>query len=543
MANTIWNFGDLLDDNGAHLGPDNPAMIHGDRIVSWPDMTVRSNNVARWLLGNGASVGDKIGFYMRNQPEYVEGLAASFKARLTHVNVNYRYLDDELVYIIDNSDSTVVLYDVEFRENVVRVKDRLPEVKIWVEVGGTADAPSFAVAYETLAASGDGTPLDIERSPDDLMFLYTGGTTGMPKGVMWSHQIWRDANLDGLRRIYGAAPENWEEHRAFVNEVGQHGRQLPACPLMHGTGLFTALGAFLNGGAIVTLETKAKFIPEELWETVDRNGVTAMAIVGDAFAKPMLKVLDDTPGKFDLSSVNSITSSGVMWSMEVKRGLINHIPQVALMDSFGASEAVGFGMSVTTADGVVETAKFEIGQHCKVFSEDGREIEPGSDETGLIARGGSVPLGYYKDEEKSAKTFKTINGVRYAIPGDWCKVAADGTLTLLGRGSNCINSAGEKIYPEEVEEALKEHDSVRDALVVGVPDDKWGQAVTGVVELVDGAGAEEDELRAFVRTKLAPYKAPKRVLFADDLKRAPNGKADYKRIRKIAFKALGIDGA
>ncbi|MEP1143625.1 MAG: acyl-CoA synthetase [Henriciella sp.] len=543
MTKSILNFGDILDDNGAHLGPDIPAMIHGDRVVSWPEMTARSNNVARWLLANGAAIGDKIGFYLRNQPEYVEGLAASFKARLTHVNVNYRYLDDELVYIIDNSDSTVVLYDVEFRDNVRRVKDRLPDVKIWVETGGTTDVPEFAVAYETLATSGDGAPLGIERSPDDLMFLYTGGTTGMPKGVMWSHGIWRDANLDGMRRIYGDAPETWDAHRIFVNEVGQHGRQLPACPLMHGTGLFTALGALLNGGAIVTLETKAKFIPAELWETVARNGVTAMAIVGDAFAKPMLKVLEDAPGKYDLSSVASITSSGVMWSMEVKRGLIEHMPQVALMDSFGASEAVGFGMSVTTAEGVIETAKFEIGEHCKVFSEDGREIEPGSDETGLIARGGSVPLGYYKDEKKTAETFRTIDGVRYAIPGDWCKVAADGTMTLLGRGSNCINSAGEKIYPEEVEEALKEHDSVRDALVVGVPDDKWGQSVTGVVELATGASVDEDELRAFVRSKLAAYKAPKRVLFADDLKRAPNGKADYKRIRAIAFEALGIEAS
>ena len=541
MAKTIWNFGDLLDDNGAHLGADNPAMIHGDRIVSWPDMTARSNNVARWLLEHGATMGDKGGFYMRNQPEYIEGLAASCKGRLTHVNVNYRYLDDELVYIIDNSDSTVVLFDIEFRDNVIRVKDRLPSVKIWVEVGGGSDTPVFALAYETLATSGDGDPLEIERSPDDLMFLYTGGTTGMPKGVMWSHQIWRDANLDGLRRIYGSAPTNWEDHRAFVNEVGQFGRQLPACPLMHGTGLFTALGAFLNGGAIVTLETKSRFDPDELWATVARNGVTAMAIVGDAFAKPMLKVLDENPGKYDLSSVASITSSGVMWSMEVKQGLIRHIPQVALMDSFGASEAVGFGMSVTTAEGVSETAKFEIGEHCKVFTEDGREIQPGSDETGLIARGGSVPLGYYKDAKKTAETFRTIDGVRYAIPGDWCKVAADGTLTLLGRGSNCINSAGEKIYPEEVEEALKEHDAVRDALVVGVPDDKWGQAVTGVVELTDGAQTDEDTLRAFVRTRLAPYKAPKRVLFSPDLKRAPNGKADYKGIRAFAFEQLGIE--
>jgi len=542
MAKSIWNFGDILDDNATHLGPNDPALIHGDRMISWPEMSARSNNVASALLNRGIQPGDKMGFYLRNQPEYVEGLAAAFKARLTHVNVNYRYLDDELSYIIDNSDAAVLLYDAEFRDNVERVRGRLPKVKLWLEVNSQSDSPEFAVAYEDLAGEGDGAPLDMERSPDDLMFLYTGGTTGMPKGVMWSHQIWREANLDGLRKIYGAAPETWEEHRAFVQEVGKHGRQMPACPLMHGTGLFTALGAFLMGGAIVTLENKQKFDPEQVWQTTERHGVTAMAIVGDAFAKPMLAVLNDAPGTYDLSSVASITSSGVMWSHEVKQGLIEHLPQVALNDSFGASEAVGFGMSVTTADGIVETAKFEIGEHCKVFSEDGREIAPGSDESGLIARGGAVPLGYYKDETKTAETFRTINGVRYAIPGDWCKVAKDGTLTLLGRGSNCINSAGEKIYPEEVEEALKEHDAVRDALVVGVPDDKWGQSVTGVVEFADNASASEDELRAFVRTRLAAYKAPKRVLVTDDLKRAPNGKADYKGVRAFAFEALGIEG-
>ena len=541
MAKSIWNFGDMLDDNATHLGAENPALIHGDRVVSWPEMSARSNNVARALIGRGAQPGDKIGFYLRNQPEYVEGLAAAFKGRLTHVNVNYRYLDDELSYIIDNSDSTVVIYDVEFRENVERVRTRLAKVKIWVEVGGGSDTPNFATTYDVLASEGDGAPLDIERSPDDLMFLYTGGTTGMPKGVMWSHRIWREANLDGLKRIYGAAPETWEQHRAFVKEVGQHGRQMPACPLMHGTGLFTALGAFLMGGAIVTLENKSKFEPAQLWQTAERNGVTAMAIVGDAFAKPMLNILNAAPGKYDLSSVASITSSGVMWSHEVKQGLIEHLPQVALNDSFGASEAVGFGMSVTTADGIVETAKFEIGEHCKVFTEDGQELLPGSDEPGLIARGGAVPLGYYKDEKKSAETFRTINGVRYAIPGDWCLVASDGTMTLLGRGSNCINSAGEKIYPEEVEEALKEHDAVRDALVVGVPDDKWGQAVTGVVEFSDNSRATEDELKAFVRTRLAAFKTPKRVLVISDLKRAPNGKADYKSIREFAYSELGIE--
>ena len=540
VANSIYNFGDLMDAVGAKLTDDNPALIHGDRIISWPEMTRRSNNVARALLARGATTGDKVGFYMRNQPEYMEGLAAAWKARLTHVNVNYRYLDDELTYIFDNSDSVVAFFDIEFRENIERIRDRLPKVKIWVEVGGQGDTPEFAEAYDTLVAEGDGSPLDIERSGEDQLFLYTGGTTGMPKGVMWSHEIWRQSSLESMVTIYGAAPSTMEEHLAFVDEVGQFGRQVPACPLMHGTGLFTAMGAFLAGGAIVTLPTKSKFLPEELWQTVEQHGVTAMAIVGDAFAKPMVSVLEESPGRFDLSSIQTITSSGVMWSHEVKMDLIKHIPQVALMDSFGASEAVGFGMSVTTAEGGTQTAKFTIGGNCKVFSEDGREIQPGSDEPGFIARGGAVPLGYYKDPEKSAKTFKTINGVRYSIPGDWCTVAEDGTLTLLGRGSICINSAGEKIYPEEVEEALKAHDAVTDALVVGVPDDKWGQAVTAVVQLDTDGQADEDTLRAFVRTQLAAYKAPKRILFKENLGRAPNGKADYKGIKTFALEALGI---
>lgn len=541
MAGSMYNFGDTLDAVGAVLGEENPALIHGDRIISWPDMTRRSNNVARALRARGASTGDKVGFYMRNQTEFMESWAACVKARLTHVNVNYRYLDDELVYIFDNSDSTVALFDVAFRENIVRIKDRLPSVKIWIEIGGSVDdVPDFAEAYETLATDGDGSALNIERSGHDMLFLYTGGTTGLPKGVMWTHEIWKTSSLESTRAILGAAPENMDEHLAFMDETGRHARLCPACPLMHGTGLFTAIGAFISGGAIVTLPTKTKFNPDELWANVQQHGITTMAIVGDAFAKPMLKVLDENPGKYDLSSVQTITSSGVMWSMDVKQGLLKHIPQAALMDSFGASEAVGFGTSVTTYEGDSETAKFQIGDNCKVFSEDGREIPPGSDEPGFIARGGAVPLGYYKDPEKTEKTFKTINGVRYAVPGDWCTVAADGTLTLLGRGSICINSAGEKIYPEEVEEALKEHDAVRDALVVGLPDEKWGQAVNAVVEIENDA-ASEDALVAFVRTKLATFKAPKRIVFIDKMMRAPNGKADYKRAKAYAMERLGID--
>ncbi len=536
-AGNMWNLGDILDAVGAALGPDDPALIHGDRRISWPEMTARSNRLARNLLTRGARTGDKAGFYLRNQPEYMEGLAACFKARLTHVNVNYRYLEDELFYIFDNSDATVVFFDVEFMDQVKKVRPRLPNVIAWVQVGGGPLA-DFAVAYEDLATTGDPSPLGIERSGDDLLFLYTGGTTGMPKGVMWSHEIWRKAGMEGAAASGLPVAKSMEEHVGLVMMAGRLSRGVPACPLMHGTGLFTAMGTLINGGAIVTLTGNRNFDPHNLWETVDREGVTGMAIVGDAFGKPMLAALDENPGKYNLSSVVGIISSGVMWSTEVKRGLLRHMPQAAMSDSFGASEAVGFGSSVMTAAGEVKTSKFTIGPQCKVFTEDGREVVPGSGEAGFIARGGAVPLGYYKDPEKSAKTFKTIGGVRYSVPGDWCTVEPDGTITLLGRGSNCINTAGEKVYPEEVEEALKAHAAVRDALVVGLPDDKWGQAITAVVS-VDGE-VSEDELRAFVATKIARFKAPKRIFFKNDLGRAVNGKADYKLIRAFALEQSGL---
>ena len=534
----FWNLGDLLDAVGAALGPDDIALVHGDRRITWPDMTARSNRMARNLLARGAKTGDKVGFYLRNQPEYMEGLAACFKGRLTHVNVNYRYLEDELFYIFDNSDATVVFFDVEFMDQVKKVQPRLPGVTSWVQIGG-GETAGFAVAYEDLATQGDPSPLGFPRSGDDLLFLYTGGTTGMPKGVMWSHKIWRQAGMEGAEAQGLPVPKNIEEHVMAAQALGRHVRNIPACPLMHGTGLFTAMGSLVGGGTIVTLTENKHFDPQNLFETIEREGVTNMAIVGDAFGKPMLAYLDANPGKHKLDTVVGIISSGVMWSTEVKRGLLRHMPNAAMTDSFGASEAVGFGTSVMTADGEVKTSKFTIGSKCKVFTEDGREVVPGSGEAGFIARGGAVPLGYYKDPEKTEKTFKTINGVRYSVPGDWCTVEPDGTITLLGRGSNCINTAGEKVYPEEVEEALKAHAAVKDALVVGVPDDKWGQAITAVVSL-DGQ-ADEASLREFVKTKLAHYKAPKRVLFKDDLGRAVNGKADYKSIKAFALAELGIE--
>lgn len=535
-----WNYGDILDGVGKVVPQDHPALIHGDRVITWADFTRRTNNLARRFLNRGVQAGDKVAFYMRNCPAYSETLGACFKARLSHVNVNYRYVDDELWYILDNSDSKIVVYQSEFADRVRDLRERLPDVVLWVEVSDDAQPRAdFAVSYEELAEIGDGEPLSLNRSPEDLLLLYTGGTTGMPKGVMWAHEdIWFAGTAGATPETDMVPPADVEEHCRNV-AANPGGALIPCCPLMHGTGLLTSIATLSMGGTIVTL-TQPSFEAAELWETVERRRVTSLAIVGDAFAKPMLRELDENPGKYDISSLAAIISSGVMWSPEVKQGLLKHNRNMVLTDSFGASEAVGFGRSDTTAEGTTEVAKFQIGEHCKVFTEDHREVQPGSDEIGFVARSGAIPRGYYKDEEKTAKTFPVINGVRYSIPGDYCRVAEDGTLILLGRGSVCINTAGEKVYPEEVEEVIKTFPGVVDALVVGVPDEKWGQMVTAVVQPDSGAELDEDAVRVHVREHLAGYKTPKRVLFKESLGRASNGKADYKGVTEYAKAELGV---
>jgi len=532
-----WNFGDLLDGLEKVLPPEAPALVHGDQRIDWGELSRRSNNLARALRARGAQADDKLAFYLRNRAEYLLVLAACFKARLVHVNVNYRYLDDELHYILDNSDARFVVFGDEFAHHAEALRERLPGVTGWIQAGGTP-AP-FAESLDKLTAEGDGSPLEVERSPDDLLFVYTGGTTGMPKGVMWRHEdLWGALGYGAtIPANDGKPPATPEEHVANVGAVGRGPVQVPACPLMHGTGLFTAINNLLAGGCCVTLPG-VKFDPAELFETVEREGVETIVIVGDAFARPMLAALDANPDRWELSSLRMIISSGVMWSQETKQGLLRHHDGMLLADMFGSSEAVGFGSSVTSAQGGTKTAKFTIGPDCRVFTEDHRPVEPGSGERGFIARPGPIPLGYYKDPEKTEKTFPTIDGVRYSVPGDWCTVEADGTLTLLGRGSVCINTAGEKVYPEEVEEALKSHPAVEDALVVGVPDEKWGQAVTGVVSLRLGQGTDEQSLRDHVRTRLAGYKTPKRVLVVPHMFRAPNGKADYKGATTFARERL-----
>ena len=539
-APQAFNFGDIVDAVSAIVPPSAPAFVHGERVIDWGTATKRMNNIARNLHAKGVQPGDKVAFYMRNGIEYGETTGACFLGRLTHVNVNYRYKPEEVRYIVDNSDATVVVYASEFRDAVAQIHNQLDKVKVFVEVG-PADVATFAAAYEKLASTGNGARLDIERSPQDLVMVYTGGTTGMPKGVMYAQG---DLSATLLARIFiatGKLPTHMSEILAFVKASGDmNTRYLPACPQMHGTGFFGTMSTILMGGCVVTVDNTS-LDADAIWAAVEKNRVTNMAIVGDPFAKPLLRVLDENPGKYDVSSVVGIGSSGAMWSAEVKHGLLEHLaPLATLTDAFSSTEALGMGTSVMQRGMASQTAAFTIGPNAIVIDDEDQPIAPGSGLTGRLAVGGVLPVGYYKDEEKTNRLFKTINGKRFSIPGDYAIVEADGRIILLGRGSNCINTAGEKVFPEEVEETLKTHPAVEDALVLGVPDDKWGQAITGLVKLAPGASFDEAALRAHVREALAGYKTPKRVLVAGVNLRAPNGKADYKSASEFARRELGI---
>jgi fatty-acyl-CoA synthase len=475
---------------------------------------------------------------MRNCAEYSEGIAAAFKAALTHVNVNYRYIDHELIYLLDNADATIVIYQTEFQDSVDRIRDKLPLVKQWIEVqDATIADTTLDTEYEHRATTFDPSPISIPRAPEDLLFLYTGGTTGMPKGVMWQHDdLFKVMGAGGNPRLNIPPSESLE---ALLERIKAQAPpvNLPLPPMMHGTGLLSAIGAMAMGGTCVTLPGKHFSAPEALL-AMQKNKVTAVTIVGDAFARPMLDTLNENPGEFDISSVNVISSSGVMWTRDIKAGLLEHNENLLLVDGFSSSEAIGLGSSVMSKDQTIDVAQFSIGPNCRVFTDDHREILPGDSEAGMVAVRGNLPLGYYKDEEKTAKTFQIIRGERYSIPGDWVQVEADGSLTLLGRGSNCINTAGEKVFPEEVEEALKHHEAIEDALVVGLDDPKWGQAITAVIQTKGDRDIEAGALKAWCRNHLAAYKLPKHIFKKENLGRAPNGKADYKSIRLFAENAL-----
>jgi len=488
----------------------------------------------------------KIGLYLYNGNEYLEAHYAAFKMRGVPINVNYRYMDEELWYLLDNSDAEALVFHSSLGDRVERVRERLPKLKLLIEVddGGAGQVP-VARRYEEALASNVPMPR-ITRSESDIYMMYTGGTTGMPKGVMYDMgSLTQSFAQLGLPMLGLAAPTEATDMAPLVKGIIDAGGGLismPCAPLMHGTGVW--LGAMipqLGGAAVVTLQSRS-LDPDEVLRTVQNESVTNMTIVGDAFAKPIIRAIDaaaaaGTP--YDLSQLKMIVSSGVMWTAEVKEQLLDRIEHVILVDAIGSSEG-SMGSSISMKGVPPSTAKFTQSPTTKVFMDDGSEVTPGSDQVGMVAAGGMVPLGYFKDQEKSARTFRTIGGLRYSFPGDMAMVAADGSLILLGRGSQVINSGGEKIFPEEVEEAVKRVAGVQDCLVVGVADEKFGQAVTAVASLADGATVTEADVIAGVKHDLAAFKAPKRVVFVAQVPRAPNGKADYGTTKQLANDALGL---
>jgi acyl-CoA synthetase (AMP-forming)/AMP-acid ligase II len=533
-----WNFADVWEVIATQV-PDAQALVHGDRRDSWADFDRRANGVAAKLLADGAAEQDKVAQYLFNGPEYIESMFAAFKAGLVPINTNYRYQDEELVYLWDNADTVAVVFNGTFTPTIERIRDRVPRVVTWLWVDdGEGPCPEWATPYEDAAAGGGAEAVagPWGRSGDQLMMTYTGGTTGMPKGVMWRQDDLFRNLVTQMNPAYKDADADLGLVREQVTVPGPIG--MAACPLMHGTGLYTQLIILSLGGSSITL-TSRRFDVVEMFDTIERDKVNQIAIVGDTFGKPMLKVLDENPGRWDLTSLYLVASSGVMWSEATKQGLLKHHPGMLLVDVFSSSEAVGMGQSVSSASGSSETASFRLGENTVVITDDGRRVEPGSGDIGRVAVGGFQPVGYYKDPEKTAATFIEFEGKRYSCPGDYAMVEADGTLTLLGRGSVVINTGGEKVFPEEVEEVIKTYPGVLDAVVVGVPDDKFGEVVTAVVEVGAGNEVPSEDLIAHVRGKLAAYKSPKYVLNIDTIGRAPNGKVDYKRLKAFAADTQG----
>ena len=534
---TIW-------ESIADVVGDAPAVSQGDITRTWSQYDDRAARLAQAMTDAGLRPNSKVGLYLYNSNEYLEAHYAAFKLRGVPVNVNYRYLDEELWYLLDNSDAEALFFHSSLGDRVARVVDRLPNLKLIVEVSDSADHHvARAAAYEDVIAGHD--PMKrIHRSETDTYMLYTGGTTGMPKGVMYEMGSMAQGFITGGLPLVGmtppATPADLPATVRAAYESGIGAVSVPSCPLMHGTGIW--IGAMMphcGGAHIVTMKARS-FDARELLDTVEERKVSMTVVVGDSFVKPIIKAIDEAraAGKtHDLSSLKMMLSSGVMWTSEVKEQLLDRVEHLVLVDAMGSSEG-SMGTSISMKGIPPQTAKFSQMATTKVFTDDDREVQPGSGEIGKVAAGGTVPIGYYKDPEKSARTFRTINGVRYSFPGDLAMVAEDGSLIFLGRGSQVINSGGEKIFPEEVEEAVKRVAGIQDCLVVGLEDEKFGQAVTAVASVIDGAKVDEAAVIASVKGQLAGYKAPKRVVFVSSVPRAPNGKADYKTAKDLAIKNL-----
>ena len=537
----------LIHEAIAAAIPEREALVFRDRRFSWRQLTDRTRRLAdllhshglgcrveRSALENWESGQDHIGLYLHNGNEYLEGMLGAFKARAAPFNVNYRYVDDELIYLLDNADARAVIFHASFAPTLARIREQLPGVKLWIQVADDSSEALLpgALDYEEALAAAASSPPSPDLSPDDLYIVYTGGTTGMPKGVLWRQEdIFQSA-------LYPRGVDSLDE---IVKRALKGGpRVLASSPYMHGAAHWVVFNMWHVGGTVVVQTNVRRLDPTDILSTVERERISALSIVGDAFGRPLIDEL--RKGDYDVSTLRLISSGGATLTAAIKEELLELIPGLRILDALGSSEGGTQGSRYSRDRGHATTGEFETNPDNVVLKEDFSGIvEPGSEELGWLARSRHIALGYYKDSAKTAETFPIVNGVRYSVPGDRASISSNGALRLHGRDSAVINSGGEKIFAEEVEQALKHHPDVYDAVVIPTPNPRWGQQVTALVRLREGASASEAELERAVRRRIAAFKVPKVFIFVDELVRSPSGKADYRWAKGRAYDELGIE--
>ncbi|MQA07109.1 MAG: AMP-binding protein [Pseudonocardiaceae bacterium] len=531
FACVALNIADLVE-HAVDLMPERVAVVCGDAHVTFAQLDERANRLAHYLEGQGVQPGEHIGVYSRNCIEAIESMLAAYKLRAVAINVNYRYTRNELRYIFENADLAALVHERRCSDKVAAVLPDTPRVRTIVAVQDDSELDHTshgAREYEAALAQGSPARDFPERSGDDPYILYTGGTTGYPKGVMWRQEdVWRVLG-GGIDFLTGErVADEWQQSQQGAQSPGLV--RFPVPPLIHGAAQWAAWQSLFSGGTTVFLP---QFDAHHVWQTVQRHKVQVMLIVGDAMARPMIEALRE--GDYDASSVVAIASSAALFSPSVKEQYLAALENVVITDSIGSSET-GFSGLGLVQRGAEQTGgpRVKIDANNIVIDEHNRPVEPGSGVVGRLARGGHIPLGYYKDPEKTAALFTEVGGQRYAVPGDFARVESDGSVTMLGRGNTCVNTGGEKVFPEEVEGALKSHPDVFDALVIGVADERLGQRVAAVVQPWPGKTPGIAELDSHIRGEIAGYKVPRSFWFAEEIKRSPSGKPDYRWAQQYA---------
>ena len=524
-----FNLADLVEHT-VDVVPDRTALICGDRSVTFAELEARANRLAHHLASVGVGERDHVAIYAYNCIEYVEAMLAAYKLRAVPINVNYRYVEDELVYLFDNADVVAAVYQAGFSARIAAVRGRLPKLAHLVEIDDGAAPPvaTGAIRYEDALAVQSPERDFGPRQDGDIYILYTGGTTGMPKGVTWRHEdVWRTLG-GGIDFVTGVRVED-EYQLARAAAEAEPSKGLVLAPLMHGAAQWGTLGGLFKGLTNVILP---HFDPHLVWQAIEEHRIAVLTITGDAMARPLVDALKER--EYDTSGLVAISSTAAVFSPVVKDQLFELLPNVFISEAVGSSEG-GFNGLRLVEKGKTDTGggliNVPLGPDSVIIGDDDKPVQPG--EVGRLARGGNVPIGYYKDPVKTAATFIEVEGRRHSVPGDFARLELDGTMTLLGRGSQCINSGGEKIYPEEVEAVLKAHPEVFDVLVIGVADERWGQTVAAVVEPRPGAAPTLDALVEHCRTRLAGYKVPRRLHLVEHVPRQPSGKPDYTGARNL----------